>query len=239
MKHLFLLLCILTSNLLFSQDKKAENPWSGNFDLGLSFTKNTESTFQFNNIFLVNYKIGAYQISLANNIAFISKTGEEELLNKGTQNIKYELIDIGLNLGIELGRLYDISRNIQNRYTGSTGLSYGFKQKKGDKFSIGVAYQIEEGTTVEKIKTVQSRIDSEFNLIKKLSKSVELSFINKYQPNIEDFGDFRWQSNLSIRLNLNSKFLLSINTTFNYESYPEKGIPESDYQLINSISYIF
>ena len=83
MKHLFLLLCILTSSLLFSQDKKEENPWSGNFDLGLILTKNTESTFQFNNIFLINYKIGAYQISLANNIAFISKTGEEELLNWG------------------------------------------------------------------------------------------------------------------------------------------------------------
>ena len=239
MQHLFLLLCILTSSLLFSQDKKEENPWSGNFDLGLILTKNTESTFQFNNIFLINYKIGAYQISLANNIAFISKTGEEELLNKGTQNIKYELIDIGLNFNIKLGRLYDISRNIQNRYTGSSGLSYGFKQKKGDKCSIGVAYQIEEETTIEKIKTEQSRIDSEFNLIKKLSKSVELSFINKYQPNIEHFGDFRWQSNLSLKLNLSSKFLLSINTTFNYESYPEKGIPESDYQLINSISYTF
>ena len=39
MQHLFLLLCILTSSLLFSQDEKVENPWSGNFDLGLSFTK--------------------------------------------------------------------------------------------------------------------------------------------------------------------------------------------------------
>ena len=239
MKHLFLLLCILTSSLLFSQDEKVENPWSGNFDLGLIFTKNTESTFQFNNIFLVNYKIGAYQISLANNIAFISKTGEEELLNKGTQNIKYELIDIGLNFGIELGRLYDINRNIQNRYTGSSGLSYGFKQKKGDKFSIGVAYQIEEETTIEEIKTIQSRINSELNLVKKLNKSIEISFINKYLPNIEKFGDFRWESNLSLRLKLSPKFLLRINNTFNYDSFPEKGIPETDYQLINSISYTF
>ena len=38
-----------------------------------------------------------------------------------------------------------------------------------------MAYQIEEETTIEKNKTEQSRIDSELNLIKKLSKSVSSS----------------------------------------------------------------
>lgn len=65
--------------------------FSGNFDLGLNFTKNTESTFQFNNMFLLKYKIGKSNFSLGNNISFISKTGEDDLLNKGTQDFKYVL----------------------------------------------------------------------------------------------------------------------------------------------------
>ncbi len=216
-----------------------KSPFSGNFDLGLNFTKNTERTLQFNNIFLVKYKIGSYQLSLANNITFISKTGEDDILNKGVQNLRYELIDKDLNFAVNAGRIYDISRNIKNRFTVSAGLCYSFKQKKEDKFTIGISYQIEKETTIEELKAIQSRINSEFNLLKKLSKSVEISFISKYLPNIEKFSDFRWESDFCLRLRLNRKFLLSINNTFNYDSFPEKAIPETDYQLINSISYTF
>ena len=76
--------------------------FSGNFDLGLNFTKNMESTFQFNNMFLVKYKIGKSNFSLGNNISFISKTGEDELLNKGTQDFKYALNAKKLDANITL-----------------------------------------------------------------------------------------------------------------------------------------
>ena len=52
MKKGLLLLSVLYTALCFSQESKSkEKFWSGNFDLGLNFTKNTEETFQFNNIF--------------------------------------------------------------------------------------------------------------------------------------------------------------------------------------------
>ena len=86
---------------------------------------------------------------------------------------------------------------------------------------------------------LQNRMSGNFDLLFKLNKHVSLTTSNLYQPNIEAVGDFRWQTNLSLRINLNSHFLLSINSTFNYDSFPEEGIPETDYQLINSISYTF
>ena len=68
---------------------------------------------------------------------------------------------------------------------------------------------------------------------------MQITLENSYQPNLDGFGDFRWISNLSVRMNLSTQFLLSINTNFNYDSEPEIGIPETDYQLINGISYSF
>ena len=239
MKYFFLTLFFISYLISFSQEKEKKSPFSGNFDLGLNITKNTESTLQFNNIFLVKYKIGSYQLSLTNNITFISKTGEDDILNKGEQNLRYELIKKGLNFNVNAGQIYDISRNIKNRFTGSAGFSYSFKQKKEEKLNIGISYQIEKETTIEELKTIQSRINSELKLVKKLSKSVEISFISKHLPNIEKFSDFRWESNFSLRLKLSSHFLLSINSSFNYDSFPEADIPEMDYQLINSISYTF
>jgi hypothetical protein len=77
------------SSIVFASTPTKIEGWNGNFDLGLNFTKNIESTLQFNNIFLLNYNKNASHFSIKNNIAFISKTGENELLNKGTQDFKY------------------------------------------------------------------------------------------------------------------------------------------------------
>ena len=41
---------------LFSIDPLPKNKISGNFDLGMNYTKNTESIFQLNNLFLLKYQ---------------------------------------------------------------------------------------------------------------------------------------------------------------------------------------
>ena len=211
----------------------------GNFDLGLNFTKNTESTFQFSNMFLVKYKIGKSNFSLGNNISFISKTGEDDLLNKGTQDFKYALDAKKLDANITLQHMYDISRSVKNRYTSGFGVSYNFKDEDNRKICVGLAAIRENEIPLEGENILQNRMSSNFDLMIKLNKNVTVSTTNHYQPNIEKVGDFRWKTNIIFRVNLSPYFLLSINSTFNYDSVPAEGIPETDYQLINSISYTF
>ena len=213
--------------------------FSGNFDLGLNFTKNTESTFQFSNMFLVKYKIGKSNFSLGNNISFISKTGQNDLLNKGTQDFKYALDAKKLDVNITLQHMYDISRSVKNRYTSGLGVSYNFTDEYNRKISVGLAAISENEIPLEGENILQNRMSSNFDLMIKFNKNVTVSTTNHYQPNIEKAGDFRWQTNIVFRVNLSPYFLLSINSTFNYDSVPAEGIPETDYQLINSISYTF
>ncbi len=213
--------------------------FSGNFDLGLNFTKNTESTFQINNMFLLKYKIGKSNFSLGNNISFISKTGEDDLLNKGTQNFKYALDAKKLDANITLQHMYDISRSVKNRYTSGLGVSYNFTDEVNRKIGVGLAAIRENEIPLAGENILQNRLSSNFDLMIKLNKNVTVSTTNHYQPNIEKAGDFRWKTNITFRVNLSPYFLLSINSTFNYDSVPAEGIPETDYQLINSISYTF
>ena len=217
-------------------DKKG---FGGNFDLGLNFTKNTESTFQFNNMFLLKYKIGKSNFSLGNNISFISKTGEDDLLNKGTQDFKYALDAKKLDANITLQHMYDISRSVKNRYTSGLGVSYNFTDEDNRKIGVGLAAIRENEIPLAGENILQNRLSSNFDLMIKINKNVTLSTTNHYQPNIEKVGDFRWKTNIKFRVNLSPYFLLSINSTFNYDSLPTEGIPETDYQLINSISYTF
>ena len=235
MLRVIVLLFISTFTFALSPDKT--DGFSGNFDLGLNFTKNVEQTFQFNNIFNLDYKAKKHTLSLNNSIAFISKTGQEELLNKGTQDLKYELISKNLNIGFSFQHLYDISRKIKNRYTTGIGVSYSLLVKKN--VNLGFTVQREKESIFEGDDKLQNRLNLNILFTKKIKESIEITLKNSYQPNLEGFGDFRWVSNLSLRVNLSANFLLSINTTYNYDSTPEIEIPETDYQLINSISYSF
>ena len=238
MKKNLLALAIACTSFCFAQESNSKQKYlSGNFDLGLNFTKNTEETFQLNNIFDLSYKLKNHTLTLNNNIAFISKTGQEELLNKGKQDLKYELTSKNLNIRLLIQNLYDIDKKIKNRYTTGIGLSYSLFGKKS--VNMGITIQREKENVLGGGNKSQNRLNSNILFSKKIKESIAVTLKNSYQPNLDGFGDFRWISNLSVRLNLSAQFLLSINTNFNYDSEPEIGIPETDYQLINSISYSF
>ena len=239
LKKLVFLFLLFSSFLLKATQPTQKDGLSGNFDLGLNFTKNTESTFQFNNVFLVKYKKGKSIFSLGNNIAFISKTGEDELLNKGAQDFKYALNAKKLEANITIQHLYDVSRSVKNRYTSGLGVSYNFTDEDNRKVGIGLSALREKEIPLEGEDKLQNRLSSNFDLMIKLNKNITISTSNHYQPNIKQVGDFRWKTNIAFRVNLSPHFLLSINSTFNYDSVPAEGIPETDYQLINSISYTF
>ena len=230
---------VFKSIVLYSSNPLSKDSLTGNFDLGLNFTKNTESTFQFNNISLLKYQKGKSTLSFKNSIAFISKTGESELLNKGMQNFKYALNLKKIDINFTLNHTYDISRSIKNRYGTGLGIAYSLTDQDNKEIGFGVSAIREKNIPLKGEEKLQNRMSGSFDLLFKLNKNVSLTTSNLYQPNIEKVGDFRWQTNLSLRIFLYSHFALSINSIFNYESFPEKGIPETDYQLINSISYTF
>ena len=230
---------VFNSILVFSTNPTETDGIKGNFDLGLNYTQNIKKTIQFNNVILLRYKKGNSNLSLGNNISFISKTGEEELLNKGVQDLKYSYKSKKLGADITLQHLYDISRSIKKRWTSGLGLSYTFMQENNKRLIIGISALKEKETPKDGEDKIQNRISTNLDFSIKLNKNIELLGCNNYQPNIEQTGDFRMKTMLALRINLSPHFLLSINNTFNYDSFPEEGIPEIDYQLINSISYTF
>ena len=90
-------------------------------------------------MFLANYKYKKSVISLNNNISFISKTGQEEVLNKGVQDLKYSLNTNRLGADLTLQHLYDISRSIQRRWTTGIGLSYAVVKSDIEKVRFGIS----------------------------------------------------------------------------------------------------
>ncbi len=237
MLRIIVLLFISTFTYALSPEKT--DGFSGNFDLGLNYTQNIDNILQFNNVFLSNYKHKKSAVSLNNNISFISQTGKEEMLNKGVQDLKYSFNTNELGADLTLQHLYDISRSIKRRWTTGIGISYAVIKSDIEKARFGISTLREIETSLEETQEINTRMSGSIDFTIKLLDNVELISKNHYQPNIENIGDFRWKTNFSLRIALNSHFLFSLNNTFNYDSFPKLDIPEMDYQLINSLSYTF
>ncbi len=234
-----ILILLLISTQIIASTPTEKEGLTGNFDLGFNYTQNIDKTLQFNNVFLANYKYKKSVISLNNNISFISKSGQEEVLNKGVQDLKYSLNTNRLGADLTLQHLYDISRSIQRRWTTGIGLSYAVVKSDIETVRFGISTLRERETPLIGEQEMNTRMSGSADFSIKLLKNVELISKNHYQPNIENIGDFRWKTNFSLRIALNSHFLFSLNNTFNYDSFPKLYIPEMDYQLINSLSYTF
>jgi len=230
---------LFISTFAFASSSGKLDGFSGNFDLGLNFTKNKDNILQFNNVFLANYKHKKSIVTLNNNISFISQTGKEEMLNKGVQDLKYSFNTNSLGADLTLQHLYDISRSIQRRWTTGIGISYAILKSDIGKARFGISTLREKETPLKGDQEMNTRMSGSIDFTIKLLDNLELISKNHYQPNIEDIGDFRWKTNFSIRITLNSHFLFTLNNTLNYDSFPKIDIPEMDYQLINSLSYTF
>ena len=239
MGTLRIIVLLFISTFTFALSTKKMDGFSGNFDLGLNYSQNIDNILQFSNIFLVNYKHKKSQVSLNNNISFISQTGKEEMLNKGVQDLKYYFNTNKLGTDFTLQHLYDISRSIRRRWTTGIGISYAVIKSDIEKARFGVSTIREIETSLEGNQEINTRMSGGIDFTIKILDNVELISKNNYQPNIENIGDFRWKTNLSLRITINSHFLFSLNNTFNYDSFPKLYIPEMDYQLINSLSYTF
>ncbi len=237
MLKVIVLLFISTFTYALSSDKT--DGFSGNFDLGFNYSQNIKNILQFNNVFLANYKHKKSLVTLNNNISFINQTGEEKMLNKGVQDLKYTFNTSQFGTDLIFQHLYDISRSIKSRWTTGIGISYAIVKSDIEKDRFGISTLREIETALDGNQEINTRMSGSIDFTVKLLNNVELISKNLYQPNIKNIGDFRYKSNLTLRIRINSNFQLSLNNNFNYDSYPKLDTPEKDYQLINSLSYTF
>ena len=92
------------------------------------------------------------------------------------------------------------------------GLSYNItKQDNKRKISIGITALREKEIPLDGENKTQNRLSGDFELALKVINNISINATNNYQPNLKEAGDFRWKTNISIRINLTSQFFLSIN----------------------------
>ena len=112
-----------------------------------------------------------------------------------------------------------------------------------DKFYIGVGmfYAYMEPDEVTELDIIYRRVkmDSYLSFYKKINENFSLTYLGYYQPNIEDFSDFRIFQVLQLTTSITEHTALSFDITHKYNSTPYSHIEKNDVRSIISLKYRF
>ena len=112
-----------------------------------------------------------------------------------------------------------------------------------DKFYVGLGlfYSYMEPDTITPIDPIYRRIkmDSYISFLKKINENFSITYLGYYQPNVEDFSDFRIFQILQLTTSLTEHMALSFDILHKYNSTPYHEIEKNDIRSTINLKYQF
>ena len=124
------------------------------------------------------------------------------------------------------------------------GGGYRFRLfEKGDSYQgrlgLGVFYSREEindtGNTVDEV----NRLNSYFTFLYKIKEGLNFLTTSYYQPDVDQFSDYRLLEQLSLEFNLAKGLLYFVTIDISYDSDPVVGLEKNDTSYKSGIKYRF
>lgn len=215
------------------------NGWVGRTDFNFGLTKNTRQIVTLNNTIRVQYQKNKSRFLVLNDVGFI-QAGGDNFVNSGFQHLRYsyKLKDrITLESFVQLQ--YNPVLRLKWRFLSGAGPRFKIIKKPAFKLYAAVLYMYEYEEIIMSPINRDHRFSSYLTFTWNLSKQLEWTSTTFYQPNIENFGDYRiaHDGSLEISLSKHITFLLSTNVLF--DTKQPDGIPELTYAVRNGISFRF
>ncbi len=110
-----------------------------------------------------------------------------------------------------------------------------------DKFYVGLGlfYSYMEPDTITDIDPIYKRtkMNSYISFVQKINENFSVTYLGFYQPNVEDFSDFRISQALQLNTLLTEKLTLSFDIGHKYNATPYKGIEKNDIRSTINLKY--
>ena len=242
MKYIFSCVFVFLSFPIFSQivfieDTKEsdEKGWSGAIELEYDYNKSTEIDMEFINSSFLQWNNETWTVFLLNEIDF-NRAGDKDFANNSLQHfrISYHVKD---NYAIEsfVQNQHDLVHNIENR--GLAGLGVRTKLPVLDIIGISAFFEYEE--LVDSLSNEDVRLSVYNQLSFNISEKIKFSNSVYYQPKTEDFSDYRLALEASISIPLSKKLFFTNSFSLAHDTHPANDIPNTTYQIKNSLKYEF
>lgn len=110
-----------------------------------------------------------------------------------------------------------------------------------DKFYVGLGlfYSYVEPDIVTPVDPIYKRIkmNSYISFLKKINENFSITYLGFYQPNVEDFSDFRISQILQLNTSLTDDLMLSFDIHHKYNATPYHDIENSDVRSTINLKY--
>lgn len=107
------------------------------------------------------------------------------------------------------------------------------------RLGLGVFYSREENNDVDNTIDETNRFNGYFTFLYKIKKGLNFLTTSYYQPDVDQFSDYRLLEQLSLEFNLAKSLLYFVTIDISYDSDPVVGLKKNDTSYKSGIKYRF
>lgn len=249
MRKIILFLLLFTINpFCYAQLVNVENQRIQNDSIKRVTLLDVKYNFQNNNkeeLSLINFSaIHQYKtIDLKNYILLLanieySMANGDELSNAGLLHLRYNRkVNSKLKLEAFLQYQYNKTLGIESRNLIGIGPRYKVNKSSRKMFYIGSLLMQEFEKTFNDTKSISyQRLSNYISFTFKNSKNtLEFNTVMYYQPNINNWSDYRHSIQSSLAINITSKLQLTTNFNYGFDSYSPINVNKRNFLISNGL----
>jgi len=216
------------------------NGFVGKIDFNFQLTQNTQQIINLGNNVHLQYQKGRSRFLLINDLNFV-KAGSTNFVNAGFQHFRYNYKVVNrLTWEAFVQSQYNPILRLDLRLLAGTGPRFKLVKNNTLRLYAATLYMYEhEDISGETSQFNTHRLSSYVTFSLSLGENVDFASTTFYQPNLQNFQDYRIANDSSFELLINKK--LNFRTGFNllYDTRQPSGIPNLVYTLRNGLSFKF
>lgn len=225
-------------NSRFNQE---EEGWTGNFDLGVSFTQAHNAIFTTANASQLQYKKKKHSLISANALN-LTVVNSNIPVNDGYQHLRYGYkLSNSIVLETFIQGQYNHNTKIKARFLGGSGVLFKIFEAKRDSMKLytGVYYMPEYDHELSGLINRHHRMSTMVSCGIPLPHNAKFDFVFYLQPDFARLTDFRISTQASYEVPLLKKLLFRFTFAFFYDTHPPVGLRPVFFSAKNSLRYSF
>lgn len=239
---LSLLPCALVSQIINIETKrflKDTNGFVGTTSGYFNLNQNVEQVMSFGVNQHVQYKRDKHRVLSISDWTFIN-AGHTDFVNAGYQHLRYNYkVTNALTWEAFVQAQYNKVLKLNRRYLTGTGPRFRLIKKENVKVYTACLYMYEyQQQNFDSTEQFNHRLSAYVSMTIAFKK-MEFTSTTFYQPNLQDFNNYRIANDSSFELGINKS--LNFKTSFNllFDTRQPRGVPDLTYVLRNGLTYKF
>jgi len=215
--------------------------FDGEVSLGAKYSSGNSDSVSVGMSAKGQYSANEWLVYLISAYTYGESNGNEDT-NDGLVHLRYvhTIADTAYDYELFLQTEFNVFQDIKARNLAGANIRRRL-DLSFDKFYVGLGlfYSYMEPDTITPIDPIYKRtkMNSYISFLKKINENFSITYLGYYQPDVEDFSDFRVSQILQLNTSLTNDLMLSFDINHKYNATPYHEIKKSDVRSTINLKY--